>query len=95
MSILSNAINKLKQRNSLANNYEDDMRAQIRASNKFKSANERELESYEKEDHDKMVKLKLDYYRKKRNEEANRPFMIDKKNIFTGHANLFFGGKAF
>lgn len=82
MGLLQRALGKFRERNRRVGDIEDEMRAQDRARQKMMSADEREYERFVEEQRQKDIKAELEYFRKKKEAEERRTFMLDKKNIF-------------
>lgn len=89
MGLISNVLEKVREKNRRAGDIEDELRAQKRASEKMMSSDERELERFVEEQRQKDIKKTLDYFRKKKEAENRRNFTLDKKNIFHGQKALF------
>lgn len=89
MGLLQRAMAKFRERNRRVGDIEDEYRAQNRAREKMMSSDERELERFIEEQRQKDIKAELAYFRKKKEEQERRCFMLDKKNIFNGQKNLF------
>ena len=66
MGMIQDMIAKYKEKSSKEKELETDMHIQERVMEKKKSANERELEGYMKEQREKQIKFKLDKLRKQR-----------------------------
>ena len=71
MGYIRDLINKFKEKGDRQKAYEEEIRIQERALEKKKSANERELERYQKEEREEQIKGALEYYRKRREHEIN------------------------
>ena len=85
-SIIEKAIAKKEKYKAM----EEDYRLQKMLEDRQKSANERELESYAKEQREKQIKQQLDSIRHQKKREAwtNNTMMRPQKNIFLGHKNI-------
>lgn len=69
MGLLKDFIAKFKQKSEREKALEDEIRIQHRVGEKMKSANERELEGYMKENREKMIKHKLEKVRTQKSRE--------------------------
>lgn len=67
--MIKELLEKLKQRKAKLKDAEEDVRIQKIIEQKQKNANERELESYLEEERQKRIKLDLDKYHKKKQDE--------------------------
>ena len=97
MSIIKDFIGKFRGRQEKERVLEEDIRVQERVMEKKKSANERELEGYMKENREKMIKNKLERIRKQKSKEMwkaslmknnakcyiDNSLMKDKKNFLS------------
>lgn len=87
--LISNLGNKGNERKAKIKELDEDLRIQKLVEDRQKSANERELERYMKEDREKAIKHKLNYMRKKRDKEynlGNNPLYV--KNIVKSNCSL-------
>ncbi len=66
MGLIQDMIGKFKQKNEKEKALEEDIRVEHRVTEKMKSANERELEGYMREDRGKQIKRRLDMVRKRK-----------------------------
>jgi hypothetical protein len=83
MGMLSDFIQRWKERKSKSKEMEDDVRIQKRIIEKQKSANERELERYLEEERQKAIKTQIERFREQRkNEHWHSPTAIDTPNMF-------------
>ena len=89
MGLLQNAMAKFRERNRRVGDIEDEFRAQQKAREKMLTSDERELERFIEEQRQRDIKAELEYFRKKKEAEERRTFMLDKKNIFNKQKNLF------
>jgi hypothetical protein len=86
--VFKEILSRIGQRNREHREELDDMQRQMRfqklAEDRMKSADERELERFQKEEHDELVKKELEYFRKKREHDINfNHNPIDAENITT------------
>lgn len=70
MDMLHRYMEKRRVRKEKLKVLEEDMRIQKMAEDKLKSANERELERFEKEGKEEWIKKRLEMYRKRKKKEA-------------------------
>ena len=102
--ILKKTGEKARERKEMLRQADDEMRVHEILGERRKSANLRELESYEKEDFEASVKEKLDYMRKKRDHDIkfnHNPLdtpnitnstqweVLKEKNMFNKNKNMF------
>jgi hypothetical protein len=94
---------KSRRRKEMIRQLDEQMRVEKLVEERTKSANLRELERYEKEDFESAVKKKLDYMRKKRDDDikfGHNPLntknimksdweVMKEKTIFKGNKNIF------
>jgi len=66
MGMLQEMIARFKQKSEKQKAYEEDLSIQRRVEEKSKSANERELESYMKEDRERQIKFKVERIRRQK-----------------------------
>jgi len=79
---LKNLGEKQREKKEMINQMSDQVRFQKLVEDRMKSSNERELERYQNEDREAMIKEHLEYARKKRSDEINfQHNPIDAKNI--------------
>ena len=105
---ISDVFNRISERRNekkrLMREAEDQLRTEKIISDKSKSANERELERFMKEEREEMIKERLEYYRKARQRDINfnhNPLdipnitnhvewqVLKEKNIFANNKNMF------
>ncbi len=104
--ILKKAGQKARDRKEMLKAADDEMRVGEILHERRKSANLRELERYEKEDFESDVKERLDYMRKKRDNDIrfnHNPLdvpnitnnveweVLKERNMFKGNKNMFEG----
>jgi len=106
--IISRFGQKSRERKEMLSQLHDRMRMQKLAEDRFKSANERELEGYIDEDREAEIKEHLEYMRKKRRDEiafGHNPIntknimkaeweIMKEKNQFSKKSNMFEGQKS-
>lgn len=95
---------KQRQRKELARQMEEQVRIKQMIEDKQKSANERELERFMKEEREEHIKEELAFYRKKRKDEiafGHNPLniknitnhtdweVLKERNLFAGKGNMF------
>ena len=93
-----------KERKEMFREAEEQMRIQEMLENRKKSANERELERFMKEEREEQIKEQLEFYRRKRRDEINfahNPLdapnitsktewnVMKERNQFKGNQNMF------
>lgn len=105
LSKILNRINeRRKEKKELMKQAEDSLKVQQIISDKAKSANERELERFLKEDREEQIKEQLEFHRKKRQADINfnhNPLdipnitahtqweVLKEKNVFANNRNIF------
>ena len=83
MGLLSDFIQRWKERKAKSKEIEEDTRIRERIIEKRKSANERELEGYLEEERQKQIKEQVEHFRRqKRDELWHSPTSIDTPNMF-------------
>jgi hypothetical protein len=102
--IIQSLGSKSKERKALLKQMKEQDYLEQRVQEMKKSSNQRELESYEKEDYEKMIKEKLEFARKKRQQDItynHNPLnvknitnhtdwqVLKEKNQFTNKGNMF------
>ena len=92
-----------KERKELLRKMDEQIRAEEILQSRKKSANERELERFWKEDREEKIKIQLSYARKKREDDIrfnHNPLntknimkaeweVLKEKNMFSGNKNIF------
>ena len=77
------------ERKRVAKELEEEIRTRKIVEDKFKSADEREVERFREEERQAHLKKELDYYRKKKNDEHwHGNNILKQKNIFKGHKSI-------
>lgn len=94
---------RLREKKAKYKEYEEDMKVQEQYIERKKSANERELERYEKEYRERAIKKQLDKYREAQKEEMEfghqilntknmyeneKPIIMKQKRLFSSKSNL-------
>jgi hypothetical protein len=101
--IIENMREKKREKKELMRKADEQMRVEELLQERKKSANERELERFWKEDREEMIKLQLDEMRKKRDRDIkfghnplNTPNIMKskwevmkEKNMFNNKSNMF------
>lgn len=101
--LLSKLGEKRREKKELLRQLDERMQVEKTLEERKKSANQRELEGYMKEDYEEEVKNKLEYYRKKRDADIkfnHNPLnaknimkaeweVMKEKNQFAGKSNMF------
>lgn len=102
-NLISNLGNKNRERKELMRSMDQQIRVEEVLSDRRKSANERELERFMKEDREEMIKLKLEQARKIRDRDikfGHNPLnaknimkseweVMKEKNMFKGKSDMF------
>lgn len=90
MSIISNLIGRAKQKKEKLNEVEEDYNIHKKVADKQLSANERELNSYRKENRERHITRMLEAERKKRlHEWWTGHSILKEKNQFANQKNIF------
>jgi hypothetical protein len=77
-----------RERKEKIKELDEDLRFQKLVEDRQKSANERELEKYMKDDREKAIKKELEWVRKKRNHEINYGHNPLKTKNITNHSDF-------
>ena len=88
---IQDMIGKLLHKNDRVKEIIDERRAERLAIQRDKNSNERELERFIEEERQKNIKKNLEYYRKKRNVEINKDYLLDKQKNVIKQKPLFNG----
>lgn len=104
--ILKSVGNKQRAKKELIRKAEEELRIQKLVEDRQKSANERELERFQKEEREEEIKKALEIARKKRDEDikfGHNPLdipnitresdfsILKQRNLFKGKGNMFTG----
>lgn len=89
MDMLKRFIGKSKAQN----HFEEDQRIQERWLEKKKSANERELDRFLKEEREEDIKRDLEYFRAKRKRDNESHKILETKNMFAHEKSKMLNGK--
>ena len=96
MTFLRDMIDKFKQKSEKEKELEEDIRIQTRVQEKQKSADERELERYMKENRDRQIKHKLEGLRQRQSNELWKANLLRGKSVRRGiHNNILNERKRF
>jgi len=96
MGFIQDMIRKFKEKNEKEKTLEEDMRIQDRVVEKTKSANERELERYMKENREKQIEHKLVGLRQRQSNEIWKANLLKSSKVRSGiHNNILCERKKF
>ena len=82
-------INKFLNKENTFKEMQKDDRLRTKLETRKKNSNERELERFQEEERQKMIKLELEQFRKQKKDEFfHGPNLLEQKNIFKGHTSV-------
>jgi len=87
-------INKFLHKDNAFKEMQNEDRLRNKLETRKKNSNERELERFEEEDRQKMIKERLEQFRNRQKEEFfHGPNLMKQKNIFQGHQSVMTNNK--
>jgi len=96
MGFIKELIAKFKAKNEKERLLEEDMRIQERVQEKQKSANERELERYMKENRERQIEARVKVLRQRQSKEIWKANLLKHNNVRRGiHNNILHEKKKF
>ena len=88
---IQETISRLLHKNNRTKEILDERRAERLAVQRDKNSNERELERFMEEERQKNIKIQLEHYRKKRNNEINKAHLLRHDKNIIAQKPLFKG----